>query len=333
MFLAGCRTTRLVGVCDLSAAAARFTAGRWSADMWTTDLAEMLASARPDVVHVLTPAHTHHDISIRCLRAGAHVIVEKPIELHASSLEELIAEGQRCGRYVTEDHNYLFDPGVQRIARLVNDGRLGEVRDVSVHIALQVRNVAAFNDPVLVNPVHCMPAGVIHEVLTHLAYLALQFVPGPFETVAAAWRNHGETDIFRFDDLDAIAIAGDRHVRIRFSAATWPERFTISVEGSRGRAEAEIFQPYVRVELQRSVGLKLSSTVNQVANGFGLARAGLQNFGNKLVRLRTTYAGLQNYLERTYEAIAAGTKLPVDVESMLATSHFVDSLLADAHRI
>src|SRR6266545_494539 len=78
-FLAGEAGARLVGVCDLSPAVAKFAASRFKSENAFTDTAQMLDTARPDVVHVCTPAHTHAAVVTQCLNAGAHVIVEKPI--------------------------------------------------------------------------------------------------------------------------------------------------------------------------------------------------------------------------------------------------------------
>src|SRR5688500_11982246 len=44
-----------------------------------SDLEDLLADSVPDVIHVLTPPSSHEQIAIRCMEAGAHTIVEKPM--------------------------------------------------------------------------------------------------------------------------------------------------------------------------------------------------------------------------------------------------------------
>ncbi|HEY9887968.1 MAG TPA: Gfo/Idh/MocA family oxidoreductase, partial [Candidatus Obscuribacterales bacterium] len=78
-FLSQSPQATLVGVCDLSAAAAKYGAQRYGAQGAYTDYKKMLAEAKPDVVHVLTPPNTHKMIATDCLQAGAHVLCEKPI--------------------------------------------------------------------------------------------------------------------------------------------------------------------------------------------------------------------------------------------------------------
>ena len=78
-FLSASPRARLVGVCDLSPAVADFAARKFNAQAAYTDYANMLADARADVVHILTPAATHPRLVSDCLNAVAHVIVEKPV--------------------------------------------------------------------------------------------------------------------------------------------------------------------------------------------------------------------------------------------------------------
>jgi predicted dehydrogenase len=79
-FLEKSSYAHLVGVCDLSYAAARYAAQRFHADTQYTDYRKMLTEAKPDVVHILTPPQTHLQIATGCLEAGAHVICEKPVD-------------------------------------------------------------------------------------------------------------------------------------------------------------------------------------------------------------------------------------------------------------
>src|SRR5687768_3781248 len=80
-FLSSSETAQLLAVCDLSPSLAAYACRRFGPAQPFTDYRRMLAEIKPDVVHVLTPAHTHDRIIRDCLEAGAHVIAEKPIAL------------------------------------------------------------------------------------------------------------------------------------------------------------------------------------------------------------------------------------------------------------
>src|SRR5690242_17543853 len=112
-FLSSEAGVKLVGVCDLSSALAKFSASRFASAHAFTDAAQMLETANPDVVHVCTPAQTHVKIVSQCLEAGCHVIVEKPIALNNADFRKLWDLAQQRDRCLVEDHNYRFNEGVR----------------------------------------------------------------------------------------------------------------------------------------------------------------------------------------------------------------------------
>ncbi len=330
-FLQMSERTHLVGVCDLSKAAANYAAQRFQAEQAYTDYKVMLAEAKPDVVHVLTPPNTHKLIATDCLKAGSHVICEKPIPPTYQDFKELCEVAKSCDRHLIEDYNYLFNEPILAINEMIALGRLGTVQDVEVRMALDVRGGGRFADENLPNPVHHLPAGVIHDVLTHLTYIALQYLPS-IDRVAAAWSNHGGGDLFKYDDLDALVIGDSVHARIRFSSHTGPQCFEVKVRGSEGFAETDLFQPYVRSVLPRTVGEQLTPLVNHLISGTTFLGASLQNFRNKIMQ-KTPYEGLNRFLTQTYDALTEQTSLPVDFEMMDRVNQVIDILLQEQNRI
>lgn len=331
-FLEQSDRAQLVGVCDLSPAAANYAAQRFQAEQAYTDYRTMLATATPDVVHILTPPQTHTTIATDCLEAGAHVICEKPIAPTHKEFQALWQVAQRSDRQLMENHNYRFNQSIVAIEQLVQQGVLGQVQEVEVRLALGIRAAGGrFADENLPSPIHRLPAGVIHDFITHLSYLVLRFLP-KVDRVGAAWSNHGGGELFKYDDLDAIVIGGSVHARIRFSCQTQPESLVITVRGSEGYVETDLFRPYLYQVIPRIGGKQLSPLVNQWVNGWGLMRASTTNFWNKVMQ-KSAYEGLHSLLQQTYEALLAGQPLPVSFEDMERTSQLVEALLAEENRI
>lgn len=325
-FLSETPQAQLVGVCDLSAAAASYAAKRYGAKQAYTDYKEMLSNASPDVVHVLTPPNTHKMIATDCLQAGAHVLCEKPITPTLEEFKELWEIAKSCDRQLMEDQNYLFNEPILAIQKLVNQGELGDIQDVEIRVGLDVRGEGGrFADENLPNPIHRMPAGVIHDVITHMVYLALPYLPS-VDQVKAVWNNHGGGELFKYDDLDAIVIGGQTHVRFRFSAYTQPECFMVFVRGDRGYAETDLFQPYLRTVVPRSGGKQLSPLINHFANGTTLVSASVRNFYRKVMQI-TPYEGLSKLLDKTYYALAHGQDLPISYQQMERTLSLIEALL------
>jgi predicted dehydrogenase len=324
-----------VGVCDLSPAAARYAAERFEADAPFTDYQQMLRDAKPDVVHILTPPRTHVPIATDCLEAGAHVMVEKPAAPSNAEFQDLWQVAQKAQRQLIEDHNYRFNLPILAMEEMIADGTLGEVEEVEVRMQLQIRAGGRYADRNLPHPSHGMPAGVIHEFITHLCYLTLRFLPS-FERVTAAWSNHGaaaagDGDPFKFDDLDALVIGGTTHARIRFSARAQPDCFTVTVRGSNGAAETDLFNPFLRCNVPRKCGGQLSPLANQFLGGVEMIGASLGNFRRKILQV-TPYEGLHRLLYRTYTALAIGDAPPVTYQDMDSASRLVDALVAEENR-
>jgi predicted dehydrogenase len=342
-FLQACDRSNLVGVCDLSPAAVHYAVDTFQAAAAYTDYAQMLEIEKPDVVHILTPPQTHLSIATDCLRSGAHVICEKPVAPTYGEFKDLWQISKECDRFLIEDHNYRFNGPVRAIQALIDDGTLGEVQEIEIRMALDLRSGGRYADENLPNPIHKMPAGVIHDFITHLSYLLLSFMPpstpgfesgfeSGFDRVSAAWSNHGGGDLFKYDDLDALVVAGQVHGRIRFSSYTAPDCFSITVRGSRGYAETDLFQPYLRCVVPRSVGKQLSPLVNHFASGWELMSASVRNFRSKIMQ-RNAYDGLHYLLGETYQALSEGQAPPIGFNDMARTSRLVEALLAQENRL
>ncbi|NEQ32464.1 MAG: Gfo/Idh/MocA family oxidoreductase [Leptolyngbya sp. SIO4C5] len=332
-FLKTSELSELVGVCDLSPAAADYAAEQFQAAAAFTDYREMLATAKPDVVHILTPPQLHKSMASDCLKAGAHVICEKPITLAYDDFKDLWELAQQCDRYLIEDQNYRFNQPILEIQRLIAAGELGDVQEIEVRLALDIRGGGRYADENLPSPVHKLPAGVIHDFITHLCYLVFAFAPeASFDRISAAWSNHGGGDLFKYDDLDALLISDTLHSRIRFSCRTQPDCFYLCVRGSNGYAETDLFQPYLRCVKPRSAGKQLTPLVNHFLTGREFISASVRNFRRKVMQ-KTPYEGLHRLLDQTYRAIRDGNAPPIGFDHMARPSRLVEALLVDNNQL
>lgn len=324
--------TRLVGVCDLSKSLGRYAAETYGAESHYTDHLQMLDHARPDVVHVLTPPHTHCKLAADCLKSGTHVIVEKPIAPSNEEFRILSTLAQWQNRALTEDHNYRFNEQILEIESLVADGILGDVREVDIRMALPITEKGGgFGDENLPNPCHQLPAGALHDLLPHLCYLALRFIP-PVDEVAARWSKYGNHPLFTADSFDALLFGGGVHTRLRFASNHAPDCFTVIVRGSKGWVETDLYQPYFRLTIPRRTGKQLSPLANHWVNGIAMAQSSITGFLNK-VRKKTPLEGMQTFLSRTYDAFRTGSELPVTHDDMDRTTSLMDALIADENRV
>jgi predicted dehydrogenase len=123
--------------------------GRRTVAAATTDLDQILSDPRTDAVIVATPISTHYELARRCLEAGKHVLVEKPLAGTAEEADELIALADAEGLAIMCGHTFLFSPPVIVIREMIERGDLGEIYFISssrVNLGLHQRDVSVLWD-------------------------------------------------------------------------------------------------------------------------------------------------------------------------------------------
>lgn len=94
-----------------------------------------------DAVLIATPTPTHHDLVIQALRAGKHVLCEKPLALNAAQCRDMVAEAKQNDRKLMVCHvQRLYEP-CQKARELIAQGKLGRV--LSFRTFLGVKGGAA----------------------------------------------------------------------------------------------------------------------------------------------------------------------------------------------
>lgn len=319
-YLGNSELVDLAAVCDVSPSAGRYAVDRFGATMAYTDAATMLAEARPEAVHILTPPGSHRALVEQCLRADAHVICEKPITFTSDELVPLLSLAGERGRWLLENHNYRFNDQTVALDGYRTSGALGAVHSVDVVMSVPMpdSDLGA-------------PAGAVHDYITHASYLVLHLLGDrDVDDVRARWRLTGPGRAARYDDLAALIGVGDSHATIRISGVPRPMAFRVVVRGSKGAVETDMFQPYLRADLERG-DAQLGPLVNHAANGFGLLKATARNLGNKILQ-KGAYHGLDRFLAMFYEALATGGPPPVTEAQLVRSSKLIDALVAEAGR-
>ncbi len=88
----------------------------------------LLADPEIEAVYIPLPNHLHKPWSIAALRAGKHVLCEKPIALNAQEARDIQAVARETGRFMLEAFAYRFSPIVQKAIEVVRAGAIGELR-------------------------------------------------------------------------------------------------------------------------------------------------------------------------------------------------------------
>jgi len=135
------RRAELAAVCDVDAERLKAFA-----DVPGFGRAEdLLASGTVDAVLVATPHYGHTTEGIKALKAGLHVLVEKPVSVHKADAERLIAAHKKRGQVFAAMFNQRTDPHYQKVKQLIEDGELGKLMRVNWIITNWFRSQTYYN--------------------------------------------------------------------------------------------------------------------------------------------------------------------------------------------
>lgn len=101
---------------------------------------EMLADENVQAVYVPQPNHLHAPLSIKALKAGKHVLCEKPLALNEKEAAEMFAVAEENGVYLMEAYAYLHSPYMASLKETIASGIIGEVDFVDTSFVTQGYN-------------------------------------------------------------------------------------------------------------------------------------------------------------------------------------------------
>ena len=126
--LADARNAVLHAVGSRSAMKAEAVAEEWGAPRAYGSYEAVLADAEVEAVYVPLPNNMHHEWTIKALRAGKHVLCEKPMALNVEQCREMLQTAQVEGRLFMEAFMYRFHPQIFKVQELIQSGRIGRVQ-------------------------------------------------------------------------------------------------------------------------------------------------------------------------------------------------------------
>lgn len=86
-----------------------------------------------DLIVVNTPDKEHHEMGLQAIRAGKHVIVEKPFTLKVGEADELIAASAKTGKLLSVFQNRRWDGDFLTVQKIIHEGLLGRLVEYEAH--------------------------------------------------------------------------------------------------------------------------------------------------------------------------------------------------------
>lgn len=131
---------RLVAVASRNLPKAQEYANQWQIPLVFGNYEEMLASSEIDAVYISLPNHLHADWAINALKAGKHVLCEKPFALSVEDATRMLATSRETGCVLTEALMYRHHPQTKMVGEFIRDGKLGQVVFIKGHFSFLMNN-------------------------------------------------------------------------------------------------------------------------------------------------------------------------------------------------
>ncbi len=167
------------------------------------DYRELLADPRLDAVVIATPTRSHAVVVEDALRAGKHVLCEKPLCLDPLEGESLVALARNQGLILMVGHIFLFNAGILKVKELINSGEIGHVRylaavrtnlgpvrsDVNAAFDLASHDIAVFNWLLDAEPIEvcAMGAAFLQPGIEDVAIITLRYPGNRLASIQCSW--------------------------------------------------------------------------------------------------------------------------------------------------
>ena len=225
---AECNGAAVRAVCDARPERLAQVERRYPGVAVTTSAAELMERSDVDAVVIATPVDRHFDLGMAALKAGKHVLIEKPIASTSEQASRLIDEAAARQKVLMVDHTFVYTGAVRKMRALVEAGELGDIyyydsvrinlglfqHDVNVLWDLAVHDLAIMDYVLPQRPVGVSATGLAHVQgrPQNIAYMTMFFQDSLIAHVHANWLSPvkvrqtllgGSRRMVVFDDLEA----------------------------------------------------------------------------------------------------------------------------------
>ena len=319
---------RVVALCDRHRDLAAQAGARFGVDALFESLDDMLAGAKPDVVHVTTPAHTHFSVAAQCLLAGCHVYVEKPFTLTGAEARELVEMAGERALKLCVGHDQLFDPAWLALKDAVAAGAIGPVCHVESVLGYPI--TGQFGAQVTGDRGHWvrrLPGGLFHNTISHPLYRITEFLADDEPRVTASWFILPERD---FPTELQVYLRG-RTVTgsLTFASTIAPQRIA-RVYGPRGGLEVDLDARVLRRIGPADAPGAFAKLLTPWRHWFEAGRNLRRNVAAFLRADLHYFAGLRTLCEQFYDSIQTGAEPPIPAREIVRTTDIMDRIFAAA---
>jgi UDP-N-acetyl-2-amino-2-deoxyglucuronate dehydrogenase len=192
----------LKAVCDIEILKCKSLADENSTSIYS-EIDQLLQTEKEvDVVSICTPNGLHAEHAIMALKAGFHVLCEKPMAISVYDCGEMIKAAERANKRIFVIKQNRFNPPVAEVKRLIDEGYFGKIYSIQLSCFWN-RNENYYKDSW--KGTAALDGGTLYTQFSHFIDL-LYWMFGDVREVFALTRNFGHQNLIEFEDTGAVAL-------------------------------------------------------------------------------------------------------------------------------
>jgi len=141
-------------------------------------VAKMLKTSDVDLLAIITPHNTHAKLALQCLKAGRHVVCEKPLAITTAECDAMIAEAKKRRVVLSTYHNRHWDGWIMNAVKQIKKGAIGEVFRIEAHMGGYSKPGPWWRSSKSIS------GGILYDWGVHLLEYALQIIDSPMAEVS-----------------------------------------------------------------------------------------------------------------------------------------------------
>lgn len=271
---------RLAAVCDIKKERAVALGDKYDARVFENMDDMLLAEVDLDVVSICTPNHLHAEQTIKALRAGKHVICEKPMAIATEDCRRMIAEMESSGKILFIVKQNRFNPPLIALKEALASGKLGKIVNVQVNCFWN-RNADYYRNSDWKGKID-RDGGILFTQFSHFIDL-LYWLVGDVERAYCLSNNFLHKDIIDFEDTGVVILGFSTGAlgTLNFTINSFQKNYegSITVFGERGTVK--VGGQYLNVlEYQCIEGQEINNIPPSCPpNDYGFYKGSMSNHG------------------------------------------------------
>ena len=230
-----------------------------------TSVTDMLRRSAANMVAIITPHNTHTQLAVQCLKAGRHVVCEKPLAITTAECDRMIAVARQKKLVLSTYHNRHWNGCIMNAVGRIGAGQIGEVVGVAAHMCHYGKPGDWWRSSKSIS------GGVLYDWGVHLLEYSLQILQSDIKEVSGfahsghwapqtAWKKDTNED----EGLVAVRFTNGKYLTLRISSIeAAPPRGWLEIVGTKG---TYVFD-YSTFEIHRVVNGETIVTKGRNPNG------------------------------------------------------------------